>query len=111
MAGEVIGPQLACSRIAAAGGRLVGAALLYDHDGEPPLGGPWVGELFRHPDAPPGRAPRCWPPRSPPPAPTGLATRRPASSRDGNPARRLYDAPGSSSGPRSVASRSLAAPG
>ncbi len=52
--GAVIGPLLACSRIArdAADGTALGAALVFDHPGEPPLGGPWVGELFRHPAAP-----------------------------------------------------------
>lgn len=52
--GEVIGPMLACSQTAAAGGAMAGAALILDMPGDPPLCGPWVGELFRHPDAPPG---------------------------------------------------------
>jgi GNAT superfamily N-acetyltransferase len=46
--------MLACSQTAAAGGAMAGAALILDRPGDPPLCGPWVGELFRHPDAPPG---------------------------------------------------------
>ncbi|HMS81590.1 MAG TPA: hypothetical protein PKC20_19115, partial [Burkholderiaceae bacterium] len=54
MAGEVVGPLLGCSRVARTAGGYVGAALVFDPEGEPPLGVPWVGELFRHPDAPRG---------------------------------------------------------
>jgi len=55
MAGEVIGVLLDCSRLARErSGAAVGAALAFDHPGEPPLAGPWLGELFRHPDAPAG---------------------------------------------------------
>ena len=54
MAGEVIGPLLGCSRVALTADGYVGAALVFDPAGEPPLGVPWVGELFRHPDAPSG---------------------------------------------------------
>ncbi len=53
--GEMIGPLLACSRIARDSmGTAVGAAVVCGHTGDPPLGGPWVGELFRHPSAPRG---------------------------------------------------------
>ncbi|HEY5144250.1 MAG TPA: hypothetical protein VII98_12195 [Solirubrobacteraceae bacterium] len=55
MAGEVIGPLLACSRLARDGsGAVVGGALVCDPPGGPPLAGPWLGELFRHPAAPAG---------------------------------------------------------
>ena len=48
--GEEVGPLLRCSRIAWVGGRQVGAALVTDSGGEPPLGGPWLAQLFRDPD-------------------------------------------------------------
>ena len=90
MAGEVIGPLLDCSRVARTAAGYVGAALVFDPSGEPPLGGPWIGELFRHPDAPRG---------------TGAALLAATLDRaradglrvvglrvsDGNPARELYD--------------------
>ena len=52
LAGRVRGPLLPCSGLAvAADGSVVGAILVNGADGEPPFGGPWVTQLFRHPDA------------------------------------------------------------
>jgi ribosomal protein S18 acetylase RimI-like enzyme len=48
-----LGPILDCSGLAIAGGRVVGAILVAEAtDVPPPVGGPWVMELFRAPDAP-----------------------------------------------------------
>lgn len=93
MAGEVIGTQLACSRIAVAGGEEVGAALLYDHRGVPPLGGPWVGELFRHPDAPAGTGAALLASALSAARAGGMATVGLVVT-EGNPARRLYERAG-----------------
>ena len=49
---------------------MVGAALIMDMSGSPPLDGPWVGELFRHPEAPPAPGPRMLVARSTARAPT-----------------------------------------
>jgi GNAT superfamily N-acetyltransferase len=50
LAGRVLGPLLPCSGLAAAGdGRVVAAVIVTDRAGEPPHGGPWVCDLFRHP--------------------------------------------------------------
>jgi GNAT superfamily N-acetyltransferase len=90
MDGEVIGPLLGCSRVARTAAGCLGAVLVNDPQGEPPLGVPWVSELFRHPDAPQG---------------TGAALLAAALEQaradelplvglrvsDGNPARALYD--------------------
>jgi len=93
--GTAIGPLLAASRLALDGeGTPVGAILVNDAGGAPPFGGPWVGQLFRHP--------------APTLAGTGRALLRSALARatiaglpalslavtDGNPAVRLYDALG-----------------
>lgn len=93
MSGEVIGAQLACSRVAVAGGAEVGAALLYDHHGAPPLGGPWVGELFRHPDAPAGTGAALLASALAAARAGGLATVGLVVT-EGNPARRLYERAG-----------------
>jgi ribosomal protein S18 acetylase RimI-like enzyme len=47
--GELVGPLLACSRMAVVDGRVVGAVIVNDFPGEPPHAGPWVSELFRDP--------------------------------------------------------------
>ncbi len=48
-----LGPLLDCSGLAIENGRLVGAILVAEAtDATPPVGGPWVMELFRAPDAP-----------------------------------------------------------
>lgn len=93
MDGEVIGPLLPCARTAAAGGRLVGAALVVDMPGAPPLGGPWVGELFRHPDAPAGTGAAMLAAALDRAAADGLPHVGLRVSTD-NPARRIYDALG-----------------
>jgi GNAT superfamily N-acetyltransferase len=50
IAGRVLGPMLPCSGLAVAGdGRVVAAVIVTDRAGVPPLGGPWVCDLFRHP--------------------------------------------------------------
>ena len=52
LAGEVIGPPLACSRMALVDGRVYGAAIVNAFPGEPPAAGPWLAELFRDPACP-----------------------------------------------------------
>ena len=48
-----LGPLLDCSGLALTDGRVVGAILVAEAtDAPPPVGGPWVMELFRAPDAP-----------------------------------------------------------
>ena len=48
--GRAVGPLLACSRLAVtADGAVAGAALVTRAPGEPPFGGPWLAQLFRHP--------------------------------------------------------------
>lgn len=89
--GTAIGPLMACARTAATGGRLVGAALVVDMPGEPPLCGPWLGELFRHPDAPPGTGAALLAAALDRAASDGLP-RVGLRVSAGNPARRLYDA-------------------
>ena len=59
--GEMVGPILACSGVAVEDrtGDVVGAILVAHAPGEPPFGGPWIAELFRHRDRAPagtGRA-------------------------------------------------------
>ncbi|MGR7003465.1 hypothetical protein ACU686_44950 [Yinghuangia aomiensis] len=46
--GQVLGPLLACSTVIVDGTRPVAASLVSGRDGEPPLGGPWITEVFRH---------------------------------------------------------------
>jgi hypothetical protein len=53
IAGRLMGPLLRCSGLAVRDdGSVAGAILVNATDGEPPFGGPWVGQLFRHPDTP-----------------------------------------------------------
>ena len=53
MFGRLLGPLLPCSALAVGpGGEVQGAILINDSDGEPPFGGPWLSQIFRHPDAP-----------------------------------------------------------
>jgi predicted N-acetyltransferase YhbS len=92
MDGDEIGPLLPASRVALANrdGRVLGALLVHDFSGvAPPLGGPWVGELFAHPDAPGGTGSAL--------LATGIAAAGAAGLEalglavtDGNPAERLY---------------------
>jgi GNAT superfamily N-acetyltransferase len=50
LAGRTVGPVLACSRLAVdAAGAVAGALIVTEAEGEPPVGGPWVAELFRRP--------------------------------------------------------------
>lgn len=90
MAGEVVGPLLRCSRVARTAGGYVGAALVFDPEGEPPLGVPWVGELFRHPDAPRGVGAALLAATLDQARDDGLRVVGLRVS-DGNPARALYD--------------------
>jgi hypothetical protein len=50
--GELVGPLLSASRMAVDGGRVVGAAIVNDFPGTPPVAGPWLSELFRDPAVP-----------------------------------------------------------
>ena len=90
MAGEVIGPLLGCSRVALTPDGCVGASLVFDPAGEPPLGVPWVGELFRHPAAPSGVGASLLATTLDQARDDGLAVVGLRVS-DGNPARALYD--------------------
>jgi GNAT superfamily N-acetyltransferase len=47
--GELLGPLMRQSQIALCDGRIVGACLVVDREGEPPEGGPWVIDVFREP--------------------------------------------------------------
>ncbi|MFB7718522.1 GNAT family N-acetyltransferase [Nocardia sp. NPDC056100] len=47
--GTLIGPLLSCSIVAWDGHRALAAVLVQDYDGEPPLAGPWISEVFRQP--------------------------------------------------------------
>jgi len=90
MAGEVIGPLLGCSRVACTTAGCVGASLVFDPSGEPPLGVPWIGELFRHPDAPRGTGAALLAATLDQARTDGLRVVGLRVS-DGNPARALYD--------------------
>jgi GNAT superfamily N-acetyltransferase len=52
LAGELVGPLLDASRMAVEDGRVVGAAILNDFHGKPPVAGPWLSEIFRDPAVP-----------------------------------------------------------
>jgi GNAT superfamily N-acetyltransferase len=52
MEGGELGPLLDCSAAVLDGDRVVAAAIITDVPGEPPFGGPWVSEVFRHPGYP-----------------------------------------------------------
>jgi GNAT superfamily N-acetyltransferase len=52
ISGRMVGPLLRCSGLAVGeGGDVLGAVLINETEGEPPFGGPWVVQLFRHPGA------------------------------------------------------------
>jgi GNAT superfamily N-acetyltransferase len=52
IAGRLMGPLLPASGLAIApDGSVAGAILVHRTAGEPPYGGPWIGQFFRHPDA------------------------------------------------------------
>ena len=48
-AGEILGRLLEVSTVARIGGRLAGACIVVDRDGEPPDAGPWIVDVFRDP--------------------------------------------------------------
>jgi ribosomal protein S18 acetylase RimI-like enzyme len=52
LSGELVGPLLGASRMAVDDGRVVGAAIVNDYPGTPPVAGPWLSELFRDPAFP-----------------------------------------------------------
>ena len=53
MSGRLMGPLLRCSGLAVRDDGSVARRDPRQRDrGEPPLGGPWISQLFRHPDAP-----------------------------------------------------------
>ena len=53
MSGRLMGPLLRCSGLAVGeDGAVLGAVLVNGTPGEPPFGGPWISQVFRHPDAP-----------------------------------------------------------
>ncbi len=52
MDGTLMGPLLRCSGLAVrADGSVAGAVFVNGAGGEPPFGGPWISQIFRHPDA------------------------------------------------------------
>lgn len=52
MSGRLLGPLLRCSAVAVGeDGAVLGAVLVNGRPGEPPTGGPWIAQLFRHPKA------------------------------------------------------------
>jgi len=52
MSGRLMGPLLRCSALAVGeGGDVLGAILVNGGAGEPPFGGPWISNVFRHPEA------------------------------------------------------------
>ena len=53
LSGSLLGPLLRCSALAIAeDGGVVGAILINGKPGDPPFDGPWVAEVFRHPETP-----------------------------------------------------------
>jgi hypothetical protein len=55
MSGRLLGPLLRCSGLAVAeDGTVAGAVLVNAIGGDPPFGGPWITQIFRHPEAPRG---------------------------------------------------------
>jgi GNAT superfamily N-acetyltransferase len=50
LSGVRLGPLLPSSRLVLDAGRPVAVALVNRVDGRPPVGGPWLTDLFRHPD-------------------------------------------------------------
>jgi ribosomal protein S18 acetylase RimI-like enzyme len=52
MSGRLVGPLLRCSALAVGeGGDVVGVILVNGQPGDPPFGGPWISNVFRHPEA------------------------------------------------------------
>ena len=51
LAGTIVGPFLGRSEVVLDGRRVVAALLLNDAPTPPPDGGPWVTDVYRHPDA------------------------------------------------------------
>jgi hypothetical protein len=52
MSGRLIGPLLRCSGLVVRDdGSVAGAVLVNAQPGEPPFSGPWMSQVFRHPDA------------------------------------------------------------
>jgi len=52
ISGRLMGPLLGCSGLAVGeGGAVLGAVLVNGTSGQPPTGGPWIAQLFRHPAA------------------------------------------------------------
>jgi GNAT superfamily N-acetyltransferase len=51
IAGSVIGPVMACSGVVERDGFVVAACIVNDREGQPPMGGPWIGDVFRRPGA------------------------------------------------------------
>jgi len=52
ISGRLMGPLLRCSGLAVGeDSRVLGAVLITGTPGEPPAGGPWIGQFFRRPDA------------------------------------------------------------
>ena len=53
LSGREMGPLLRCSGLAVGeAGEVLGAILVNGSPGAPPLGGPWISQVFRRPDAP-----------------------------------------------------------
>jgi hypothetical protein len=53
ISGRLLGPLLRCSGLVIRDdGTVAGAALINARPGDPPFSGPWVTQIFRHPDAP-----------------------------------------------------------
>jgi GNAT superfamily N-acetyltransferase len=52
LSGRAMGPVMRASGLAVdAEGAVVGAIVVCANSGEPPLGGPWIAQVFRHPEA------------------------------------------------------------
>jgi len=52
ISGRLMGPLLRCSGLAVGeGAAVLGAVLVNATPGEPPTGGPWISQFFRHPGA------------------------------------------------------------
>ncbi|MCO1578483.1 GNAT family N-acetyltransferase [Crossiella sp. SN42] len=49
LAGEVLGPVLPCSGLIRDGEEVVGVVVVNDRAGDPPLLGPWIGQIYRDP--------------------------------------------------------------
>ena len=93
ISGRMMGPLLRCSALAVGeDGAVLGAVLVNGTPGEPPTGGPWISQLYRHPGAPGTGGPLLR-------RALALATRDglPAvglAVTHGNPARAVYEAHG-----------------